>query len=44
MPKHTCPLCWFSFDTEAELNQHEQMEEAVTWSLDQEPSTHAETT
>lgn len=23
MPKHTCPLCWFSFDTEAELNQHE---------------------
>lgn len=42
MPENTCPLCWFSFDTEAELNQHVEMEEAVDWPLDgYEPSTKA---
>lgn len=42
MKPYTCPLCWLSFDTDDELSQHEQMEEAVTWSLDQEPSTYAD--
>lgn len=32
----TCPLCWFSFPTQEELNQHEEIEEAVDWPLDAE--------
>lgn len=31
----TCDLCWFSFSTQEELNQHVAMENAVSWSLDQ---------
>lgn len=31
----TCDLCWFSFSTEEELNQHVAMENAVSWSIDQ---------
>ncbi len=40
-----CPLCWFSFPSQEELNQHEEMEESIDWPLDQlddqEPSTKA---
>lgn len=42
-----CDLCWFSFPTQEELNQHIAMENAVSWSIDQlddddqEPSTKA---
>lgn len=30
-----CDLCWFSFSSEEELNQHIAMENAVSWSIDQ---------
>lgn len=42
----TCHLCWSSFATQEELDQHEQMERSVDWPLDgddHEPSTKAAT-
>lgn len=47
--EHVCDLCWFSFSTQEELNQHIAMEQEVTWSIDQlddedyEPSTYEAT-
>jgi hypothetical protein len=40
-----CDLCWFSFSTEEELNQHIAMEQEVAWSIDQDyvPSTYEAT-
>ena len=46
--QHTCDLCWSSFATQEELNQHVAMENAVDWPIDQpdagyDPSTYADT-
>ena len=30
----TCPLCWYQFDTEDELAQHEQMEASLTYEVE----------
>lgn len=32
-PLLVCPLCWAQFDTEEELAQHEQEEEAKTYKV-----------